>query len=120
MQNYDLTDEQSQILDTTRKFVADVAGPAALDHDEHRNFVRGSIDGIAELGLFGLPVAEEAGGFGLGMLSFVVAIEELAKGCGSTARPFSGRSMRWMRNPAACWSGRRRGSGRSRRPSAGP
>jgi alkylation response protein AidB-like acyl-CoA dehydrogenase len=93
MQHFELNDEQSQILDTTRKFVADVVEPAALEHDEHRTFVQGSIDGLAELGLFGLPIAEEAGGFGLGTLSLVVAIEELAKGCGSTARLLTGQCV---------------------------
>ncbi|MEE9128276.1 MAG: acyl-CoA dehydrogenase family protein [Planctomycetota bacterium] len=84
--NFQLSEEQSMILDTVRKFVQDSVAPKALEHDEHRQFVRGSFDGLAELGMLGLPISEANGGAELGMLSFVVALEELSKACGASAR----------------------------------
>ncbi len=83
--NFSLSEEQDMIRDTLRKFVADVAQPAALAADEERAFVGENLSGLAELGLLGLPVSEESGGLGLGMLSFSIALEEIAKACASTA-----------------------------------
>lgn len=74
------------IRDTVLRFVQDTVAPNALEHDEHRRFVRHSFEGLAELGILGLPIREASGGAGLGMLSFVVALEELGRGCGSSAR----------------------------------
>ena len=84
--NFQLSEEQSMILDTVRKFVQDSVAPEALERDEHRQFARGSFDGLAELGMLGLPISEANGGAELGMLSFVVALEELSKVCGASAR----------------------------------
>lgn len=88
MHNLQLNEEQTMILDTVRKFVTDVAGPKALDTDEHSQFAREQFDGIGELGLYGAAVSEDAGGAGLGLVSLVVALEELGKGCTSTGRLF--------------------------------
>lgn len=84
--NFQLSEEQDMIRDTVNRFVQDTVAPKALDHDEHRRFVRHSYDGLAELGILGLPISEAAGGAELGMLSFVVALEGLGKACGSSAR----------------------------------
>ncbi len=84
--NFELSDEQSMIRDTVAGFVESDAAPKALHHDEHGEFVRENFTKLAELGLLGLPIAEASGGAGLGMLTFAVALEALAKGCGSTAR----------------------------------
>src|SRR5690606_33188359 len=86
MHNLQLSEEQAMIAESVRKFVQDSAAPIALEKDEHRQFVAESFAGLAELGLLGVAVAEESGGAGLGMLAFVVAVEEVARGCSSTAR----------------------------------
>jgi alkylation response protein AidB-like acyl-CoA dehydrogenase len=88
MHNLSLNDELTMIQDTVRKLVQDLVAPQALEHDEHRDFVRPSFDALAEVGLFGAAVGEEQGGAGLGLLSLVVALEELGKACGSSARMF--------------------------------
>ena len=84
--NFQLSEEQDMIRDTVNRFVQDTVAPNALEHDEHCRFVRHSFDGLAELGILGLPISEASGGAELGMLSFVVALEELSKACGSSAR----------------------------------
>src|SRR5690606_9968744 len=86
MHNFTLTEEQQMVRETIARFVADVAAPKALEHDEHRRFVRPQFDQLAELGMLGLCVSEADGGAGLGWRSAVVAIEEVAGACGSTAR----------------------------------
>ncbi|MEZ5964286.1 MAG: acyl-CoA dehydrogenase family protein [Planctomycetota bacterium] len=86
MHNFELTEEQQMVLETVGKFVQDVAEPKALEHDEHGRFVRPQFDQLAELGMLGLPVAEDAGGAGMGFVATVVALETVAGACGSTAR----------------------------------
>lgn len=88
MHTFELSEEQTMILDTVGRLVEEVARPKALEHDEHHEFARAGFDGLAELGLFGVAVGEASGGAGLGMLAFVVAAEALGRGCGSTARAF--------------------------------
>ncbi len=88
MHNFQLSEEQTMVLETVRKYVQDVAGPQALEHDEHRKFVGEAFADLAETGMLGAAIGEDAGGAGLGMLSLVVAVEELAKGCTSSARLF--------------------------------
>ena len=84
--NFQLSEEQAMILDTVRKFAQEKVEPKALDNDEHSVFVRDNLDGLAELGMLGIPLSEDSGGAEMGWLSLVVALEELAKVCGSTAR----------------------------------
>ena len=84
--NFTLSEEQSMILDTVRKFVQDTVEPKALENDEERHFVRDNFDGLGELGILGLPLTEASGGAEMGMLSFAVALQEIGAGCGSTGR----------------------------------
>lgn len=80
------------VLETVRKFVKDVAEPKALDCDEHGEFVRAQIDQLAELGMLGLPVGEASGGAGMGWVATVVALEEIATACSSTAQVLAGHA----------------------------
>jgi alkylation response protein AidB-like acyl-CoA dehydrogenase len=85
MHNLQLTEDQDLIVDTVRKFVADVVAPKALEHDEHRHYAGRELDGLAELGMFGLLVSEANGGAGLGVLPFVAALEALGAHSSSLA-----------------------------------
>lgn len=93
MHNLQLTEDQDLIVDTVRKFVADVVAPKALDQDEHRQFAREQFDGLAELGLFGLCVAEANGGVGMGYLPFVAALESIGEHSSSLARLWIGQAQ---------------------------
>ena len=84
--NFELSEEQTMILDTVRKFAQEKVEPKALDNDEHSVFVRENFDGLAELGMLGIPLSEDSGGAEMGWLSLVVALEELGMVSGSTAR----------------------------------
>ncbi|MCA8978238.1 MAG: acyl-CoA dehydrogenase family protein, partial [Planctomycetes bacterium] len=88
MHNLQLTEDQALIVDTVRKFTADVVAPTVLDHDEHRRFARAEFDGLAELGMFGLLTAEDNGGAGMGMVPLVAALESIGEQSGSLARLF--------------------------------
>lgn len=93
MHNLQLTEDQDMIVDTVRKFVADVVAPKAQELDEHRNFVRDQFDGLAELGVFGLSVAEADGGAGMGLLPYVAALEAVGAQSSSLARLWIGQAQ---------------------------
>ncbi|MCA8964501.1 MAG: acyl-CoA dehydrogenase family protein [Planctomycetes bacterium] len=93
MHNLQLTEDQDLIVDTVRKFVADVVAPKVLDQDEHRQFVRAEFDGLAELGLFGLCVSEANGGVGMGYVPFVAALESIGEHSSSLARLWIGQAQ---------------------------
>jgi len=59
--------------------------PLAQDIDKYSKFPQESIDKISKLGLMGIPWPQEYGGGGMDNLSLVIAIEEMAKVCVSTA-----------------------------------
>jgi butyryl-CoA dehydrogenase len=85
MHNLQLSDDQEMIVDTVRKFVADVVAPAAQELDEHRTFVADQFTGLAELGVFGLCVAEAAGGAAMGLVPFAAALEAVGAWSSSLA-----------------------------------
>ncbi|MCP4092938.1 MAG: acyl-CoA dehydrogenase [Planctomycetes bacterium] len=82
--NFDLTEEQEMIRDTVRRFANEVVAPGAEHADEHKQLNEDAWKGMCELGLAGLPFSEECGGTGLDNLSYIIAVEELSRVCGST------------------------------------
>ncbi len=91
MHNLQFTDDQTLILDTVAKFVADAVAPHAQERDEHRTFARDEFAGLAELGLFAMPIAEDRGGAGMGLLPFAASCEEIGARSGSLARLLVGQ-----------------------------
>ena len=85
----ELTEEQQMIRDSVREFARDVVAPVAHDIDEEHRFPKDVWDQIVELGLPGIPFSEEVGGSEGGTLAYALAVEELAKVCGSTALTYA-------------------------------
>ena len=77
--DFELTSEQQAIRDTCRDFAREVIAPAAEDLDRNHKFGYDIVRQMGELGLFGLPFAEEAGGAGADFLSLCLAIEEISR-----------------------------------------
>ncbi|WP_050033380.1 acyl-CoA dehydrogenase family protein [Halorubrum halophilum] len=75
-----LTDEQEAIRDLVREFAAEEVRPGAGEADEAESFPEKVWDGLAELGLTGLTVPEEYGGFGADETTYAIVNEELAYG----------------------------------------
>jgi alkylation response protein AidB-like acyl-CoA dehydrogenase len=82
---FELTDTQKMIRDTVREFAKKNLAPRAEELDKTGEFPMKSFKEMAELGLTGIPVPEDLGGAGADILSQILAIEEIAKACGSTA-----------------------------------
>ncbi|MGH8868399.1 MAG: acyl-CoA dehydrogenase family protein [Actinomycetes bacterium] len=75
-----LSDVQQEILATVRDFVDKEILPhaTALEHaDEYPSDI---VEGLKEMGLFGLTIDEEYGGFGESLLTYALAVEEIARG----------------------------------------
>ncbi len=87
--NFDLTEEQEMIRDMVRRFAEEVVAPGAGHADERKELNQEAWDGMKELGMTGLPFPEEWGGAGMDQLSYIIAVEELAKVCASTALTYS-------------------------------
>ncbi len=77
--DFELTSEQQAIRETCRDFAREVIAPAADDLDRNHRFGYDIVRQMGELGLFGLPFAEEAGGAGADFLSLCIAIEEISR-----------------------------------------
>ncbi len=71
------------ILDSVRKFAENYVDSPEFDRQE--KFPDDVINGIKELGLFGLMIPEEYGGFGLSTTAYVRILEEIARYDGSMA-----------------------------------
>jgi butyryl-CoA dehydrogenase len=80
-----LTEEQKMLRDMVRDFAQNRIKPVAAEIDEHERFPEEIIAEMGDLGLMGIPYPEEYGGAGMDYAAYALAIEEIAKVCGSTA-----------------------------------
>jgi len=81
----ELTEEQLMIQDMARKFADAELRPIAGEIDRSGEYPLEMFAKMGELGFMGLNVPEQYGGTGTDALSYAIVIEELARGCGSTA-----------------------------------
>jgi alkylation response protein AidB-like acyl-CoA dehydrogenase len=75
-----LTDIQEEILKTVRTFVDQKILPVATDLEHKDEYPTEIVDGMKELGLFGLTIPEEYGGLGESLLTYALVVEEIARG----------------------------------------
>jgi alkylation response protein AidB-like acyl-CoA dehydrogenase len=75
-----LTDVQEAILDTVRQFVNKEIIPNAQRLEHADEYPADIVDGMREMGLFGLTIAEEHGGLGESLLTYALVVEELSRG----------------------------------------
>ncbi|HPE35132.1 MAG TPA: acyl-CoA dehydrogenase family protein [Bacteroidales bacterium] len=83
--NFELTEEQKMIRDTVRDFAEREIRPVAKELDEKATFSEELTKKMGDLGLFGMYLPEKYGGQGLDTLSYIIAVEELARIDGSQA-----------------------------------
>jgi alkylation response protein AidB-like acyl-CoA dehydrogenase len=73
------SEQHLAVRDMVRTFAREQVAPVAAQHDEDSTFPWENVKAMGELGLLGVPWPEEIGGAGFDTLSFMIAIEELAK-----------------------------------------
>ena len=83
--DFELNEEQRMVRDMVRDFAQKEVAPRAALVDKTEEFPAENIRQMGELGLLGLPYPERYGGGGGDYLSYAIAVEEIARACGSTA-----------------------------------
>src|SRR5213595_3770040 len=79
-QTADLTEFQSEILSTVKTFVDKEILPYATELEHKDEFPDAIVDGMREMGLFGLTISEEYGGLGESLLTYALVVEQIARG----------------------------------------
>ncbi len=82
---YSIPQEFEDFRETIRKMVVERVAPRAQEIDEKAEYPRDVRELFASHDLMGLPFSAEHGGTGTGTLMLNMAIEEVAKGCASSA-----------------------------------
>ena len=90
-----LNDEQKMFVDQVRRMVAEKVAPRAADIDKTGEFPWDLKEVFQEMGLLGLSVAEEYGGFSQGHLYLCLAVEEIARACVSSSLIVQVQSLGW-------------------------
>jgi len=83
------TEDQNALRDTVRRFAEQEVLPRAKAIDREDKFDRVLYEGMAELGLYGTSLPEEAGGSALDTISVCIAMEELARCSGAIGNTFA-------------------------------
>ncbi|WP_339339011.1 acyl-CoA dehydrogenase family protein [uncultured Oceanicoccus sp.] len=83
--DFNLNEQQLAFQKAARSFADGVFAPNAALWDAKHLFPKDALKQAGELGFMGIYTPEEAGGLGLGRLDTSFIVEELARGCTSTA-----------------------------------
>jgi alkylation response protein AidB-like acyl-CoA dehydrogenase len=75
-----LTDVQEEILKTIRQFVEEKILPVATELEHRDEYPTEIVEELKALGVFGLMIPEEYGGLGESLLTYALAVEEIARG----------------------------------------
>ncbi|HEY8432776.1 MAG TPA: acyl-CoA dehydrogenase family protein [Sandaracinaceae bacterium] len=128
----ELTETQKLVRDSARAFAQQHIAPRAAEIDRQGRIPSDILDGLAELGLFGVNVPERLGGAEAGTVAYSLAMQEIAKACASTAvtmavtnmvgeviATFGTEAQRRRYNPRLCDGSLRAGSFALSEPEAG-
>jgi alkylation response protein AidB-like acyl-CoA dehydrogenase len=75
-----LTEIQEEILKTVRQFVEKEILPVATELEHKDEYPTDIVEGLKELGIFGIMIPEEYGGLGESLLTYALVVEEIARG----------------------------------------
>jgi alkylation response protein AidB-like acyl-CoA dehydrogenase len=81
----ELASEEQMLLDVVRELVRDKVAPRAAEIDAKGEFPWDMKELLAKQDILAMPFPEEYGGLGSSEVSILMTIEELAKGCATTA-----------------------------------
>jgi butyryl-CoA dehydrogenase len=83
--DFALSDEQQAVRDTFRRLVEEAILPRAATIDDAAEFPRDAFRAVGNVGFFGMRYPEEVGGTGMDVVTYCLAVEELARGSLSVA-----------------------------------
>jgi len=91
--DFELSDEQRLFRDTIRDFVAKEIEPVASEYEANDIYPTDIIEGLKDMGLFGMMVPEEFGGLDLDFVTYAMVFEELAKSWHGVAGTLGSHSL---------------------------
>ena len=91
--DWNLSEDHKIIKETVSKIAQKELAPKAAEIDKTCSFVWDGLEKLKEADVLGLAIPSEYGGMGMDILSFVLATEEIAKACASTALSFISHSI---------------------------
>jgi alkylation response protein AidB-like acyl-CoA dehydrogenase len=77
--NFELKEEHHMIRNAAREFAKAELQPDVIERDEESKFPHRQVKMMGELGFLGMMVSPEYGGGGMDTISYVLAMEEIAK-----------------------------------------
>jgi alkylation response protein AidB-like acyl-CoA dehydrogenase len=95
--NFELTGEQQAVKDAAREFARIHLLPGVIERDIHAKFPQSQIEHMGQLGFMGMMVDPKYNGGGMDSISYVLAMEEIAKVDASAAVCMS------VNNSLVCW-----------------
>ena len=82
--NFNLNKTQELFRQMIREFAEKEVKPLAAEIDEQERFPQETVDKMANLGIFGIPVPKQYGGAGGDNIMYSIAVEELSRCCATT------------------------------------
>jgi len=101
--DFQLNDEQRLYRETLREFVDKEIVPVAREWEHSGRYPTEIVEGMKQLGLFGLAVPEEYGGIAADTVSFALTFEEISRGWMGIAGILGSHSV-------SCWMLARHGT----------
>ncbi len=95
--DFELDEEQELLRQEVRRFAEERIQPGVAERDRQHAFPEEVLAEMGEMGLLGMMIDERYDGPGFDVTSYLVAIEEIAHICPSTAVTMS------VTNSACCW-----------------
>lgn len=75
-----LTEEQGELVKLVREFVEEQIIPVATELEHRDEYPTQIVEGMKQMGIFGLMIPEEYGGLGESLLTYALCVEEIARG----------------------------------------
>ena len=91
--DFELSEEQRLFRDTIRDFVAKEIEPVASEWEATDRYPAEIVEGLKEMGLFGMMIPEEYGGLDLDFVTYAMVFEELAKSWHGVAGTLGSHSL---------------------------
>jgi len=83
--NFELDEDQELLRGEVRRFAEERIAPGVAERERTHDFPAGILREMGEMGLLGMLVGEDYGGTAFDTVSYVVAVEEIARICPSVA-----------------------------------
>ncbi len=83
--NFELSKEQQMAQELFRSFSVNEVKPLAQEIDEQERFPVETVEKFKRYGFLGIPFPKQYGGQGADNLSYIMAVEELGKVCGTSS-----------------------------------